>query len=478
MGDLQQPATESTRKPAVAHRWRLVIRFAVLAAIVVAGGPLIWTGGTIGTDVVAGHDSKTAESHPRDAASRNRVEVVQPVAGGHERVVVLPGTVRAFDSAQLYARASGFLKALNVDIGDHVTKGQVLAELDVPELVESLQRHRAQLVLAEAQVKQSASAIQAAVAEAEVASTMVQQAEAEMGRATAAKSLREKQHARLRELNTLKAIDARLVDEKQDEHEAAISAEDAARAKIATAKSQVVAAGARVEQAKANLLEAQAMVTVAQADVQKAEVLLQFSKIVSPYEGVITERNFHVGDFIQSADQGGGKPILQVQKIDVMRLVVQVPDRDVAFVDAGDPAEFQVDGLVGVNLEGKVSRFSNSEDERTRCMRTEIDLPNPGGRLRDGMYGQVRIHLQEPSVEAVHVPSACLIGSVKKGNTKVYVCKAGKLELTPVRVGFDDGVKVEVVEGLSVDSQVVFAPGGDLTHGSTVEPIRKGSAAH
>lgn len=449
-------------------------------AILVAGVVLAMGVSVVGLPSIlggTGHQGShpAAEGHEGNKASKSRVDVIHPQPGGCARTVELPGTVHAFDYANLYARVSGYLKVQAVDIGDSVKRGQLLAQLDVPELEEELQRCRAQLGLAEAQLKQKEAAIETVLADTEVATTMVLQAEAEVGRATAAESFRGKQYNRMKDLRGMKAIDDRLVDEKQDEHESAISAREAAKAKVATAKSQVIACKAKVVEARANYDEAKARVAVANADVEKSEVLLQFSKITSPYDGVITARTFHVGDFIQSADQGVRTPILQVQKVDVMRLVVQMPDRDVPHTDVGDPIEFKIDGLGGELRQGKISRVSHSEDERTRSMRTEIDLSNADRKIRDGMYGQVVIQLQPANPHAVHIPSACLLGKSKREGAKVFVCQNGTLHLTPVKVGTDNGVVIEITEGLTVDQQVVFAPSGDLVDGAAVEPVLKES---
>lgn len=446
----------------------ILIGIVVVAAIAII--PSIW--GELPTQ--PGHAAPPHHGEQHAAAGQvatMRVDVVHPKAGGRARTVEVPGTVHAFEYANLYARVSGFLKEQWVDIGDTVKKGQLLAQLDVPDLEEDLQRYRAQLGLAEAQLKQHEAAIQTAKADADVARTTVTQAEAEVGRAVAARTFREKQYTRMKDLRGMKAIDERLVDEKQDEFEAATSAAEAAEAKVATTKSQVAANEAKVVEARADYEEAKARVAVAQADVQKAEVLLRYARIVSPYDGVVTARTFHIGDFIQSADQGGGTSILQVQKTDVMRLVVQIPDRDVAYVDVGDEAEFKVDGLGGELRTGQVSRFSNSEDERTRSMRTEIDLKNSDRKLRDGMYGQVLVRLQEANPKAVQIPSACVIRKSRRDGAQVFVCRNGQAHLVPVQISNDDGVIAEVTKGVSVDDQVVVAPGGDLIDGARVEPV-------
>lgn len=450
----------------------MLIALAVVGAIAMGIGSIWGESAHRSTEEAS---PRTSNGHGKNTHLRSKVDVVHPSAGGCARTVELPGTVRAFDYANLYSRVSGFLKTQSVDIGDHVKKGQLLAELDVPDIEQELQRNRAELGLAEAQVKQKSAAVQTALADADVAASMVAYAEAEVGRTVAARSFRQKQYIRMKDLSGMKAIDERLVDEKQDEHEAAVSAQEAATAKVLTAKSEVVASKAKVEEARANLEEAKSRVAVAQTMVRKSEVQLAYSKIVSPYDGVVTERTFHIGDFIQSADDGNRKPILQVQKVDVMRLIVQMPDRDVAYTDVGDRAEFKIDALGGEVRQGAVSRYANSEDERTRSMRTEVDLKNPDGKLRDGMYGQVVLYLQEANPNAVHIPSACLVGRTKGGKANVFACVDGKLRLTPIKTGYDNGVVVEVTEGLNADSQVVFAPGGDLVDGAAVEPTLKAS---
>jgi HlyD family secretion protein len=460
------PTKDADRRTNLKSGRRILLAGITLAAIT-----------AVGVRSLIGESShQSAQKANHGETSKLRVDVVHPEAGGCARVVELPGTARAFEYANLYARVSGFLKVQGVDIGDQVKKGQLLAELDVPELEQELQRNRAQVGFAEAQLKQKEAAIQTVLADSTVAESMVLQAEAEIGRTTAYESFREKQFNRMKDLRGMKAIDDRLVDEKQDEHESAISAREAAKAKVVTAKAQVAAGAAKVTEARANYDEANARVAVAKADMQKAEVLLKYSKIISPYDGVITARTFHIGDFVQSADQGVRTPILQVQKLDVIRLVVQVPDREVPYTNVGDVAVFKVDGLGSDVRKGQISRLSSSEEERTRTMRTEIDLPNADGKLRDGMYGQVVLHLQEANPNAVHIPSACLVGKSRSGGTKVFVCRDGKLQLVPVQIGNDNGVVVEITEGLTTDQQVVFAPGGDLVDGIAVEPVLKRNA--
>jgi RND family efflux transporter MFP subunit len=206
---------------------------------------------------------------------------------------------------------------------------------------------------------------------------------------------------------------------------------------------------------------------VATAALEKAQVLAAYLQITSPYDGVITQRGFFRGDFIRSADQNSQIPLFTVDRTDVMRVVVQIPDRDVPYTRAGNPAVVEIDTVPGIQFPGVVSRTADAEDQETRLMRAEIDLPNDKQLLRQGMYGIATIQLGTLA-EAVRIPSSALVGEVKEHNGQVYVVKDGAVHLAPVRVGADDGVEMEVLRGLSLNDLVVSHPSGALYDGAKV----------
>src|SRR5262249_40951281 len=153
---------------------------------------------------------------------------------------------------------------------------------------------------------------------------------------------------RIRGLAAQKAIDARLADEQEDQYQAAAAAELAAREGIASAGKKEAAARARGAQAKADLKHAEAEGATAKARLEESTGPLDYTGLRSPYTGVVTKRNFHPGDFVRSADTGGERvPVLAVERTDVMRVVVQVPDRFVPLVAVGAPAVVEIDALPG-----------------------------------------------------------------------------------------------------------------------------------
>src|SRR5205823_14765267 len=186
----------------------------------------------------------------------------------------------------------------------------------------------------------------------------------------------------------------------------------AAQEAVTAARQRAEAAKAKVTGARADQKLSETEITVTQAELDRTQVLLDYAVIRSPYDGVVTRRNFSRGDFIRSADAGGDRaPLLSVERTDVMRLVLQVPDRDVPFVDVGDRAIVEIDALSGAAFTAPggtptmVSRRADAEDPQSRTMRTEVDLANPGRELRRGMYGQVKLILQPGTPSAVRVPS-------------------------------------------------------------------------
>ncbi len=391
-----------------------------------------------------------------------RVDVATPQKGGMDRTTVQPGTVQSYQHAQLFAEVSGYLKTQTVDIGDRVKRGQVLATIDVPELEKQVKRNNSALAQTRARVRQMKARVKSARADKLAALAGVVHAEAAHKSAEAWGRFRRKQYERYKELYALKSIDERLVDETRERSEAAMESIRSAEAAISTATAQVAATDAKIEQAEADVVEAESQVDVAQADLEKSQVLVQFATIVSPYDGIITHRAMFPGDFVRAATGGGAHiPLLTVERTDRMRVIVQIPDRDVPFADPGDEALVEIDALPGKPFKAKISRIAGSEDQQTRLMRVEIDLPNPTGKIRQGMYGRVTIVL-EKSADLLSVNSSCLVGRAEDGKGAVYVVRDGHAHRVPVVLGGDNGVRVAVLSGLLPDDQVIRRPPSGL----------------
>src|SRR6266852_2328224 len=299
-------------------------------------------------------NSTKAESPPR-------VEVVRPRRVTVAQRVQTNATLEAFEEADLFAKVSGYLSDVRVDIGDHVKAGQVLAVIDVPEMEKELAEAKAQL-----ESKQSS----------------LESARRQLDHHKANITLQEALLRRREELGAAgHFISDRVLDEVR------------ANAEIAKADLGV---------AEANRALAANQVDVAAATVEKIKTLLAYTQIVAPFDGVVARRLVNRGDLVQAATATRTTPsagsLFTVQRIDTIRVFCDVPEDDVPHLHIGDPAIVKPSGFDGESFFGKVTRFSRRLDPETRTTRTEIDLPNPDERLTvearrldDGRIADVKV---------------------------------------------------------------------------------------
>jgi HlyD family secretion protein len=421
-----------------------------------------------------------AASQTRRAASQfPSVLVMKPQQGGMERTTDQPGTIRAFEFAPLYAKVSGYLKELKVDRGDRVKNGQLLAQVFDPELDVAVLQAEAALEHSKAAAKQAEARLKTAKVGVQAAEAKRNQAKSVLEEAQSQRTYRRKVRDRISALVLRNAAEPQLADEKEDEYMASLAAEHSAEAGIETAEAQFQEAKAAVEQAEADLATAKTEITVSEANLKKAKVFVDYTRIESPLDGVVTFRGegVHPGAFIRSAMEGGNaEPLLTVGRTDRFRTIVQVPERDVPFCDQGDPATVTFDALKGRVFKGTVSRVASSEDLVQRIMRVEIDLPNKDGLLRDGMYGRAVIELEPPS-KNLTIPASCLIEQNGEGEGAVYLVKDGKVKRAPIRVGKDNGLQVEVLSGLSPDDEIIAQPTSSIAEGIDVKAELTGRSA-
>ncbi len=407
------------------------------------------------------------------------VKVISPARGLLDRIAGLPCSARAFAAVNLRAQVSGYLKPYpqvpvdakekhSLDIGDRVTAGQVLAFIDVPEIEKQAERNAATVELAKARVGQMKAKVGVAEADLEASEAQVEYSIANAKSANAMFVFRTLAHDRIDYLFKLKSIELRYLEEVTEHMEQAREAENAAKAAIVVSKANTKASARRIDLAKEDVKEAEGQVKVAQADLDKTQVLLAFSQIVAPFEGVITERNFDPGALIHAEGHKGSQPpILTIQRTDLFRAVVQIPDRYVHDANEGDTAEIEFDGLPGKRFDHlKISRIAKAEATDTRMMHVEIDVPNPDRVIRHGMYGKATITLEK--LKTLSVPKECLVPSPDGTKRAVFVVRDGKAFRVPVRLGLDNGVRAEVLQGLTENAQVIFSPPGYLRDGAEV----------
>ncbi len=291
--------------------------------------------------------------------------------------VVVLATIEAFWSADQYAKDSGYVAQVMADIGDHVKKGQVLAVIDDPELEKQLLGAQAALAVKQETVKAEEATVQQVQAAIEVAKSQLVglQADQKLAQVTL---------QRHKELYSGKAITNQQLDDTSAKAEVAGAA-------VEIGKAKVVAAGADLLAAQAHRAVAGAQVEVAAIEIQRLQALLQYTKIVAPFDGVVTRRMVNPGDLAQTVTAAHTAALFTCQRLDIVRIFCDVPEVNAASVRVGDPADLQLTGVGGRIIHGKVTRIAASLWPQSRTMRTEIDLENPDGKLLPGTYAQVTI---------------------------------------------------------------------------------------
>jgi multidrug efflux pump subunit AcrA (membrane-fusion protein) len=271
--------------------------------------------------------------------------------------VVVPATIQAFFVTDLYAKAYGYVSQINVDIGDRVNKGQVLAVIEEPEL-------QAQFDKAQAVVQQAKAAL-------EVAKRQLAGMQADL-------ALQLVTLKRQKELFAGKAATAQTLDEAQ-------------------AKERV--SNANVETGKAKITSAETDLQAAKAEIERLQALLQYDKVVAPFDGVVTKRLVNPGDLVQAVTSTRTTPLFTCEELDVVRVLADAPEESVAGIRPGLPAGVELYGPDGVTIHGTVTRIGTALNPATRTMRVEIDLPNPDAKLVPGMYAQVTLGPQPQQVD-------------------------------------------------------------------------------
>ncbi len=372
-----------TRASRIAPRWA---RPVVAVLMVAAAGTGIWL-------TRRGAHSTEITAEPSRKAAVPTVQAVRPTTGGMARSIEQPASIHAYETVNLYAMVSGYLKTQSVDIGSRIKKGEVLAEIHVPRDAKAVEEAASLVEQTRARVGQAVAMIKVAEAQRDAADAVANQAVSDIDRLRAERELAEKQFARIDDLLRQRAVERKLLDEHQAAVASARAAERTAGIAVKTARARALAAAAEVDKARVNADAARAALGVAEASRDRLKVTLEYAKIIAPFDGVVTHRTFHPGALIHSALGGEKQPLLTVKRTDKMRVVVLVPDRDVVLTRVGETAVVRVDALDDRPFRGVLARIAQSEDAQ-RMMRVEIDLLNPDSTLYDGMYGKASIALR------------------------------------------------------------------------------------
>ena len=395
----QHPPPQDTTPPP--RNLRRIGVIAVLAAIAIAAFGILQR---------RSHEAEVRQWTQEQAVPT--VAVITPRAGASTQHLVLPGTVQAWFEAPIYARVNGYLKKWNFDYGAHVKKGDVLAEIETPDLDAQLGASEAKLNSARAVVR-------------------VREAEEQFAQST---------YQRWRD-SPKGVVSVQEQESKQADYNSA----------------------------KARLSSANAEVAADQGEVDRLRTMANFKNITVPFDGVVTARETDVGALINAGSGtggGSGPELFRVADIHMMRIYVQVPQQLSAGIKAGLNAELHLPQYPNKTFKGAVATTSSAINPNARTLLVELHADNPDGELQPGAYVQVDFELpSDPDI--VRIPTSALVFR-EQGMEVAAIDANSTIELRPIKLGRNLGTEVEVVQGLKLSDRLVISPPDSLATGDKV----------
>lgn len=324
-------------------------------------------------------------------------------------VAQLPGDVQALEETTIYPRISGYMKTWLVDIGDEVKEGQLLAEIDAPEVDQEFRQAEAALLQMRARLL--------------TAQTNLRLAEA-----------------------TLKRFEA--------------------LPSIAVSKQELEEYRAKTDNAQSAIKVAEADIAASTANLNRIKELQSFSKITAPFSGTITARNIELGRLVTSGN-GMSQSLFRIAKTNTVRVFLNVPQMYAPSIKQGQSAELVVREMPGRKFVGKITRTARAIDPATRTLRTELQVNNDDRSLLTGSYVQVRIEIKQENAPVL-IPASALIFNAE--GTRVATLKDDMhVHLQPVLVERDLGSDVGISTGITAKDLIITNPGDSLAEGALVQ---------
>jgi RND family efflux transporter MFP subunit len=357
-----------------------------LLVLLVAGGLTLF--------LRVNHEHALAKETERETVPT--VAVVNPQSEKPDEDLVLPGSLQAYEESPIYARTSGYLVKWYKDIGSRVTKGELLAKIDTPEVDQEL--------------NQTKAARQQTVAQMELAKISADRWE------------------------NLRKTDS-------------VSAQEA-------------------DQQVSGYKQSQANLAAADANVRRLEQLEGFKDVYAPFTGVLTKRNVDPGALINAGAGVAGRELFDIARVDPLRVFTSVPQAYAPFIKVGAKTAITLQEFPGQKFLGTVARTAEAIDPATRTLLTEVDVPNPDGRLLPGSFGEVHFAVGT-NVDKVTVPVNSMLFRTE-GPQVAVVGPDGKVQLRHISIGRDYGTTLEILGGVAPTDHVIVNPSDSLEDGQQV----------
>ena len=397
-----------------------------------------------------GHGEK---SHYTSVTKPPTVRLIQPEVRTIVRVVGQPSFIESYERTAVYPKLTAYIEKWIVDIGDKVKKGEVLARLFVPELVEDSETKKATVTLDEEKIELAKQMVDVAAADVEAAKARVTEAKAILAKFAAEVARWDSEVKRLKNEVDRGVVDPQILLESTNQWKASLAAEDSAKATIQKTEADLLSYQARLAKARVDVSVARADLSVAKSEAKRLEAWVGYLTLTAPFDGVIVARNANTLDFVlpntgdptamsrsPHLSPGGAAPIYVVDRTDIVRIFVDIPEQDANYVHIGTKATVIAKAYLDEPLPGSVTRTSWALNVKSRTLRAEIDLPNPGGQLLPGMYSYAKVIIERPDVRALPVSALTYSGD----QTFCWIYKDSHAVRHEIRTGVSDGEWIEV----------------------------------
>ncbi len=415
--DLADPIAPPPRKRS--HAGFLILLFVVFAALAAAVFFELAKRKTQG-QALASTITETAQSAPV-------VNVGRVHRAPSQSTIEFPCQTEALVETPVYARADGYVKQRPHDIGDRVKKGDLLFEIETPELDQQIEQANATLAQSKASLQQDQANLAAAESNLKLADVTAKR---------------------------WKNLTDRGVFARQDLDE-----------KVAALE----LAQANVRSAQENVNAAQSAIAANDANLKRLRDLKSFDRLEAPFGGVITFRNTQadIGTLITAGNTSSSRELMRIAQIDTLRVYVSIAQTYAPLIHGGLPAELVVDELPDRVFRTKVDSIAHSVDATSRTMLALLFVKNEDEKLLPGMYAKARFSLPH-AVNALMLPADALL-LPKEGPQAAVVGPDGRVHFRRITLGRDYGSEIEVLSGLSDGDQVALSPTDAVREGVTVE---------
>jgi HlyD family secretion protein len=381
------------------------------------------------------------------------VQLLNPPERSIVRIVSQPSFIEAYERTSIYPKLTAYIKDWKVDIGDKVKKDQPLAYLFVPELEEDYETKKATVKLDEEGVELAKKVTEVAKADVQTAEARLKEAKAFFAQFQAEVIRWDSEVKRLKHEVDVGVVDPQVLLESQNQLRSSTAARDSANATIEKADADLLSAKATLAKAVVDVKVAEATLAVAQSEERRLKAWVGYLILPAPFDGVIVARNANTFDFVLPTtgdpstmenaphlSPGAAAPIYVVDRTDIVRIFVDIPEQDANYVQIGTKATVLAKAYRDQPIQATVTRTAWALNVKSRTLRAEIDLPNPNSQLLPGMYAYAKVIIERPGVRALPVTALTQVGD----QSFCWMCDNGHAVRAEIQTGVSDDQWIEV----------------------------------